>query len=75
MDEPILDAPIHDTGSIWLSVLAFLLPILGLVAGVILKKHNYMRNRKAVVQGAVIGLIFRGALLVLFGILLLLSIV
>ena len=75
VDEPILDAPIHDTGSIWLSVLAFLLPILGLVAGVILKKHNYMRNRKAVVQGAVIGLIFRGALLVLFGILLLLSIV
>ena len=72
--ETILDTPIHDTGSIWLSVLAFLLPLLGLVAGAVFRKHNYMRNRKACVKGAVVGLIFRGAVLVLFGLLLLLSI-
>lgn len=72
--ESILDTPIHDTGSIWLAVLAFLLPLCGLVAGAVFRKHNYMRNRHMCVKGAVVGLIFRGAVLVLFGLLLLLSI-
>lgn len=73
--EPILDTPIHDTGSIWLSILSFILPIIGLITGGIFRKHNYMRNRKSCRKGAFIGLGFRAALLVLFGILLLLSII
>ncbi len=73
--EPILDTPIHDTGSIWLSILSFILPIIGLITGGIFRKHNYMRNRKSCRKGAFIGLGFRAALLALFGILLLLSII
>lgn len=73
--EPILDTPIHDTGSIWLSILAFLLPIIGLITGGIFRKHNYMRNRKSCIKGAIVGLVVRGAILALFGLLLLLSIV
>ena len=73
--EPILDTPIHDTGSIWLSILSFILPIIGLITGGIFRKHNYMRNRKSCRKGAFIGLWFRAALLALFGILLLLSII
>ena len=74
-NEPILDTPIHDTGSIWLKILSFILPILGLIAGGIFRKHNYMKNRKSCRKGAFVGLGFRAVLLVLFGILLLLSII
>ncbi|MBQ3866753.1 MAG: ABC transporter ATP-binding protein, partial [Clostridia bacterium] len=73
--EPILDTPLHDTGSVWLSVLAFILPLLALIAGGIFRKHNYMRNRKACRKGAWIGLGFRAALVLLFLLLLLLSVI
>lgn len=73
--EPILDTPLHDTGKGILSFLAFFLPILGLIAGGIFRKHNYLRNRKALRKGAWIGLGFRAALLLLFGLLLLLAVI
>ena len=43
----ILDTPLHDTGNIWYMILSLLLPILGIIAAVIFKKKNYIRNYKA----------------------------
>lgn len=73
--ETILSAPLHDTGSFWLKFLAFFLPILGLIAGFVFRKHNYIRNFKALKKGAITGLIFRLALLLLFGLLILLAVI
>ena len=73
--EIILDHPVHDTGSFWYRFLAFLLPILGLIAGQVFKSKNYLRNFRALNKGAIAGLVFRLVLLLLFGLLLLLAII
>ncbi len=73
--EAILDRPLHDTGSFWYRILAFLLPILGLLAGQVFKGGNYLRNFRALKKGAIAGLIFRLVLIVLFILLLVISIV
>ena len=70
-NEPILDTPLHDTGSAWYKFLSFLLPIPGLIAGAIFKKKNYLRNFKACKKGAIAGLVTLGTILALFGLLLL----
>ncbi len=62
----ILDPPAHDTGSIWLAVLSFFLPIPGLIAAFIFLKKNYIRNFKMCRKGAVIGLIVLAVIIVLF---------
>ena len=71
----ILAAPLHDTGTLWLGILSFLLPILGLIAAVLFRKKNYIRNYKMCKKGAILGLIVFAAIIVLFGILLLLALV
>ena len=68
-----LSAPLHDTGNIWLSILSFFLPILGLIAAFIFRKKNYIRNYKACKKGALIGLSVVLAIIVIFAILLLLA--
>lgn len=73
--EAILDRPLHDTGSFWYRILAFLLPILGLLAGQVFKGRNYLRNFRALKKGAIAGLIFRLVLIVIFILLLVISIV
>ncbi len=73
--ETILSTPVHDTGSFWLKFLAFFLPILGLIAGYVYRKHNYIRNFKALKKGAIAGIIFRLVLLLIFGVLLLLTVI
>ena len=64
--EVILDRPIHDTGSALYVVLSFLLPLLGLVAAYIFRKHNYIRNFKACRKGAIAAFVFLGILLAVF---------
>ena len=72
-DEPIIDAPIHDTGNIWYTVLAFFLPIIGFIAAAILRRHNYMKNRRAIMKGAVAGIIVFAAIVLIFVILFLIA--
>lgn len=67
--------PVHDSGSAWITVLAFLLPIIALIAGQIFKKKNYIRNYKKCKKGAISGLIVRGAIIVLFLLLLVLVVI
>ena len=70
-----LNAPVHDTGSKILSILSFLLPILGLIAAFVFRHFNYIRNYKACKKGAVIGFIFIGAILLIFLLLLLRAVI
>ena len=67
----ILDTPLHDTGSIWYSILSFFLPILGLIAGFVFKKFNHIRNFKACRKGAIIGIVTLLAVVGIFGLMLL----
>ncbi len=71
ISEEILNAPVHDTGNVWYAVGSFFLPIIGLIAGAIFKRHNYIRNYKMCKKGALIGLGVFAAILALFGITLL----
>lgn len=64
--EPILETPVHDTGSSWFKVLSFLLPIPGIIAAYIFKKFNYIKNFKAFKKGAIAGFILWAVVLVLF---------
>ena len=66
-EDEFLKTPVHDTGSIWYTVLSFLLPILGLIGGFIFKRFNYIRNYKSCKRGAIIGFIVIGVLLLLLG--------
>lgn len=74
-NEPILDSPIHDTGSVWYTVLSFFLPLLGLIAFPIFKAKRYYRNYKACKKGTIIGWSVIGAIIVIFGILLLTTLI
>ena len=69
----ILSTPIHDTGSLWLSIISFFIPILGLLAAFIFRKKNYIRNYKRCKNGAIVGLIVLLAIVVLFAIMLFLA--
>ncbi len=74
-DEEFLNAPVHDTGNTWYAVLAFFLPILGLIAAALFRKHNHIRNYKQCKKGALAGLAVLGVLVLIFGIALILSVV
>lgn len=66
ISEEILDAPVHDTGSVWLKALSFFLPIIGIIVAYIFKKHNYIKNFKACKKGSIAGFILIGVILFLF---------
>lgn len=51
--EVILDRPVHDTGSAWYAIISFFLPILGLIAAFVFRRHNYIRNYKACRKGVI----------------------
>ena len=72
--EEIHMAPARDTGSFWYNLLGFLLPLLSLLGCVAFRKHNYIRNYKALKKGAVVGLVFRAVILAIFAVLLILAI-
>ena len=74
-DAEILAQPAHDTGSFLYRILSFILPIIGIIAAVLFRKHNYMRNYKACKGGAVAGFIFLAVLLVIFVLLLVLAVI
>ena len=71
--ETILDAPIHDTGSKWYSILSFFLPLLGLLGGLVFKKFNHIRNYKACLKGALISFAVIGVVILFFALMLLVA--
>ena len=70
-EEFMLQTPLHDTGSIWYSIGSFFLPPLGIIGGLLFKKFKHLRNYKACMKGALIGLGVLGAIIALFGLFLL----
>ncbi len=62
----ILERPLHDTGSLWLGVISFILSILGLIGAVIFRKFNYIRNYKICKKGAISGLAVKCGLVLIF---------
>ena len=69
----LLQTPLHDTGSLWYTIGSFFLPPLGIIGGLLFKKFKHLRNAKACFKGAWIGLGLLGAIIALFGIFLLSS--
>ena len=65
----------HDTGSVWYTVLGFLLPVIGLILGFVFKNHKHYRNYKACRKGAIAGFVFIGVILVIFALLLILAVI
>lgn len=74
-EEKILSHPAGDTGSFWLTILAFFLPILGIPAAIILRRNNYIRNYRMVKKGTIAGFITIGVIVALFLLLLLLAVI
>ncbi len=70
-----LNTPVHDTGSIWYTVLSFFLPVLGIIAALLFKKHLHIRNYKACKKGAIVGFAVILTLLLIFALLLLLAVI
>jgi len=66
--DEILQAPIHDTGSVWYTVLSFFLPILGIIAALLFKHKKYYRNYKACKKGALSAFAVLGVILAVFAI-------
>lgn len=62
-DSEIMQIPVHDTGNIWWGVLAFFLPIPGIIAALILRHFHYNRTYRVVKKGAVAMLIILAVLI------------
>lgn len=73
-EEEIQLPPVHDTGAFIYKLLSFFLPIPGLIAALVFRHINYIRNYKACKKGAIAGLITIGAVIVLFLLLLWLAV-
>ncbi len=73
--EDIRIAPVHETGNFLYKLLSFFLPILGLLAGLVFKHFNYIRNYKACKKGAIAGLITLAVIILIFLLLLLMSVI
>ena len=67
----ILEHPLHDTGSKWYSIGSFFLPPIGLIGAFLFKRFKHFRNFKACLKGALTGLGVLGAIILIFGLLLL----
>ncbi len=74
MDEIKLP-PVHDTGNVLLAVLSFLLPIPGIIAALLFRRKNYIRNFKACKKGAIAGIVVFLVLVLLLALALLLTVV
>lgn len=75
IDEEYINAPTHDSGSVWWGVLAFFFPIFGIIAAAILKRNRYIRNYKVFKKGAIVGFIVLAVIIVLFALLVLLMVI
>ena len=62
----IIDTPIHDTGSLWLTVLAFFIPLIGLIGWILFNKFHYRRNARRMKSGTIAGFIVQAVIVVIF---------
>ncbi len=74
-EEKFLQTPVHDTGSVWYTILSFFLPVLGIIAGLIFKHFKHLRNFRACKKGAIAGFICIAVIIVIFLLLLVLAVI
>lgn len=74
-ESEILNTPLHDTGSIWYSILGFFLPLVGLILWLVFKNHNYMRNYKACKKGTILGFSIIAAVVIIYLLALLIALI
>lgn len=74
-EDEFLQAPLHDTGSVWYKIISFFLPVLGLIAAAVFKHFHYYRNYTVCKKGAIAGLLVIAAIIILFVLLLILVVV
>ncbi len=74
-EDQFLKTPLHDTGSVWYTVLSFFLPVLGIIAALVFKHFKHLRNYKACRKGALIGFATIGVILLIFLLFLLLVVI
>ena len=74
-EEELLIHPTHDTGSVWYTILSFILPILGFIAMAVFQHFHHFRNAKACRRGAVAGIVFLAAIILIFLLLLVLTVI
>ncbi len=72
-EDEFLKRPIHDNGNLFLGILSFLLPILGLPVAFLFRRANYIRNYKICKKGAVGGFICLGVIALIFLLLLIIA--
>ncbi len=73
--DSFLETPLHDTGSLWYTILSFFLAPLGLLAGFVFKKFHHFRNAKACFKGAIIGFVTIAVIIAFFALMLLLAVI
>lgn len=73
--ENITQPPVHDTGSVWYTVFSFLLPVLGILLGLLFKHFKHMRNFRACRKGAIAGFVVIAVIIVIFLLMLLLAVI
>ena len=54
-EEEFLAVPVSDKGSLWMGLLAFFLPVIGIIAALIGKKKKHYRNYRILKKGAIAG--------------------
>ena len=54
-EEEFLAVPVSDKGSLWMGLLAFFLPVIGIIAALICKKKKHYRNYRILKKGAIAG--------------------
>jgi len=74
-EDEFLKTPLHDTGSFLYKFVSFLLPVIGIIAGLVFKHFRYYRNYKACKKGAIAGLIFLAALILILLLLIVLAVI
>lgn len=70
-EEEFLKRPIHDTGSLWYTILSFFLVPVGIILGLVFKSKQHYNNWEACKRGWKLGLIVFAVILVIFGLALL----
>ena len=61
-----ITTPVHDTGSVWYTILSFLLPLLGLAGAAVFRHFHFYQNYKACRKGALWGFAVLLAVIVMF---------
>ncbi len=74
-EQEFLKAPVRDTGNLLYGIIAFFLPVIGIIWAMVSRKKNYIRNYRVLKKGAIAGFIVLAIIVAIFLILLALVVI